>query len=466
MNHRLILVTIFHAIFSTFGDIEACVLNFMNVPLRHFFNESLHYHYDVSATEAEFNLIFSAIASTMFIGILVGGFTMGYMMDYYGRKATGVYIRSFLGIVSALCMIMARMFLSIEFFVVGHFLAGPLCLPSIFGNDSSWWGLPAFCLGLAVIHLLVGSVFPKSPKYLYITENKKQEAMFSISFYHGDQTDIELIEEEYDRERAIMTQGHISLKQVWDNPTLRWSLLICLVCGFVPACSAINVKSQYQIAMYIRFGMTQSQATLALMILSFATFPLCIIAPLAIEKMGRRPLFLSVSALCIFELVFLMFAHAFCDFHFNLPTITSIIGFLGTLGGQVALMMGLLNLTPIMISELCPHVARAPVGQVVQVIPIIVCFISVLTYPVTVARFGALYFFPLIIVSSILFYLLYQNLPETAGLPVDRIVRRLTITTRSRQASVSALIHGIDHHHHHQHYGTLINDDDNELQHD
>uniref|UniRef100_A0A914Q2F4 Major facilitator superfamily (MFS) profile domain-containing protein n=1 Tax=Panagrolaimus davidi TaxID=227884 RepID=A0A914Q2F4_9BILA len=380
MNHRLILVTVFHAIFSTFGDIETCVLNFMNVPLRHFFNESLHYHYDVSATEAEFNLIFSAIASTMFIGILVGGFTMGYMMDYYGRKATGVYIRSCLGIISALCMILARMFLSIEFFVVGHFLAGviasykivlfiyiaecapddrrgiaamtigsgaavvmlliqPLCLPSIFGNDSSWWGLPAFCLGLAVIHLLVGSVFPKSPKYLYITENKKQEAMFSISFYHGDQTDIELIEEEYDRERAIMTQGHISLKQVWDNPTLRWSLLICLVCGFVPACSAINVKSQYQIAMYIRFGMTQAQATLALMILSLVTFPLCIVAPLAIEKMGRRPLFLSVSALCVFELVFLMLAHVFGDFHWNFPTITSIIGVLGTLGGQVALMM-------------------------------------------------------------------------------------------------------------------------------
>ena len=100
----------------------------------------------------------------------------------------------------------------------------------------------------------------------------------------------------------------------------------------------------------------------------------------------------------------------------------------------------------------------------VQVVPIIVCFISVLTYPVTVARFGALYFLPLIIISALLFYLLYQNLPETTGLPVDRIVRRLTITTRSRSASVSALLHGtVDHHHRHQHYGTLVNDDDNEL---
>ena len=29
----------------------------------------------------------------MFIGLLVGGFSMGYLMDFYGRKATGVYIR-------------------------------------------------------------------------------------------------------------------------------------------------------------------------------------------------------------------------------------------------------------------------------------------------------------------------------------------------------------------------------------
>ena len=100
------------------------------------------------------------------------------------------------------------------------------------------------------------------------------------------------------------------------------------------------------------------------MILSLITFPLCIVAPWAIERMGRRPLFLGVSALCVFELILLMIAHAFIDFKFDVPILASIIGVLGTFGGQIALMMGLLNLTPIMISELCPHVARGPVGQV------------------------------------------------------------------------------------------------------
>uniref|UniRef100_A0AC34Q8E2 Major facilitator superfamily (MFS) profile domain-containing protein n=1 Tax=Panagrolaimus sp. JU765 TaxID=591449 RepID=A0AC34Q8E2_9BILA len=119
-------------------------------------------------------------------------------------------------------------------------------------------------------------------------------------------------------------------------------------------------------------------------------------------------------------------------------------------------MLGLLNMTPIMISELCPHVARAPIGQFVQVVPIFLCLIGVSTYPVTIANFGALYHLPFLFISAFLFYLLYQNLPETTGLPVDRIVRKLTISTRSRQASISALIHGTVPHHN---YGALNNDD-------
>uniref|UniRef100_A0AC34QNX6 Major facilitator superfamily (MFS) profile domain-containing protein n=1 Tax=Panagrolaimus sp. JU765 TaxID=591449 RepID=A0AC34QNX6_9BILA len=254
----------------------------------------------------------------MFVGIVVGGLSMGYLMDYYGRKATAVYIRSFLGILSAICMIGAKFLMSIELYVIGHFLAGiicslkvvlfiyvaecapdnrrgissmtigsgsalimlaiqPLCLPNVFGNESRWTGLPAVCLIMAVIHFLIGALFPQSPKHLYITEHKKDEAVASIRFYHGSEVDIDLIEEEYEGEKAIMSQGHISLKQVWDNPTLRWSLLICLL---------------------------------------------------------------------------------------NLPALSSSLGIVGSLGGSLAIMLGLLNMTPIMISELCPHVARAPIGQV------------------------------------------------------------------------------------------------------
>ncbi|KAE9552332.1 hypothetical protein FO519_004457 [Halicephalobus sp. NKZ332] len=489
-------VALFHAIFSSAGDIEANCLNFMNVPLRHFFNESLYFHYGIDASDTEFNLIFSIIASTMFIGVIVGGLSIGYLMDFYGRKGTAIYVRSFLSVLSAICMIGARYLLSVELFVVGHFLAGvvctlkvvlfiymtecapddsrgiagmaigsggalimlavqPLCLPSVFGNDSRWTGLPAVCLIMAVIHLFGGTLFPESPKHLYITENKKSEATAAVKYYHGDDADIALVEEEYEREKEIMALGHISLKQVWANETLRWSFLICVVCSMVSAASAVGIRSQYQISMYLNFGMTQEQGVLAIMIISFVTFPLCLISPVIIEKAGRRPLFLSVSGLCITEWLFLMIAQSMVDMNIRVPLITSTIGIIGTLAGQVAVMLGLLILTPIMIGELCPHVARAPIGQFVQVVPMIFSLLSVVAYPVTVANFGALYFLPFLLISSFLWYLIYQNLPETTGLPVDRIVRRLTITARSRGPSMSALLHGTVSHS----YGTLVEED-------
>ena len=191
------------------------------------------------------------------------------------------------------------------------------------------------------------------------------------------------------------------------------------------------------------------------MIISFATLPLCVASPVIIEKAGRRPLFLSVSAFCILEWLFLMFSQAILDMKIRIPFITSAMGIIGTFSGQVAVMLGLLILPPIMVSELCPHAARASVGQFIQVVPALFSLISVMSYPVTVVTFGSLYFVPFLLISILLWYLIYQNLPETTGLPVDRIVRRMTITVRSRGPSMSALLHGTVSHG----YGTLVEED-------
>ena len=195
------------------------------------------------------------------------------------------------------------------------------------------------------------------------------------------------------------------------------------------------------------------------MIISLVTLPFCVISPVIIEKAGRRPLFLSVSGFCILEWLFLMVAQSMLDMNMKIPLITSTMGIIGTFSGQVAVMLGLLILPSIMISELCPHAARAPVGQFIQVVPALFPLVSVVTYPVTVANFGSLYFVPFLLINILLWYIIYQNLPETTGLPVDRIVRRMTITVRSRGPSVSALLHGTISHG----YGTLVEEDRNTI---
>jgi MFS family permease len=128
-------------------------------------------------------------------------------------------------------MLLAKWLNSVEFFLIGHFLAGvlctlrvalfvylaecapdnsrgwsatalgsganlvllaisPLCLPGIFGNDLHWWLLPAICLLLAMIHLFVSAYFPESPKHLFIGMGQKELAKESVKFYHGSSVNI------------------------------------------------------------------------------------------------------------------------------------------------------------------------------------------------------------------------------------------------------------------------------------
>lgn len=53
MNQRLLAVTLFHAVFACYIDIQGVVINYMSVPLGHLFNESLIYHYGIDANPAE-----------------------------------------------------------------------------------------------------------------------------------------------------------------------------------------------------------------------------------------------------------------------------------------------------------------------------------------------------------------------------------------------------------------------------
>jgi len=123
---RLVKVSLFHAVFASYGDIEANIMNYMAVPIRHFFAESLHAHYNISSTTDSqvFELIYSSVATLFFIGVLVGAFAMGSLMDNYGRKGTAIVIRSALGALAPALMILGKWLNWIEIFAAGQFISG------------------------------------------------------------------------------------------------------------------------------------------------------------------------------------------------------------------------------------------------------------------------------------------------------------------------------------------------------
>jgi MFS family permease len=71
-----------------------------------------------------FELIYSFIASSFFMGVLMGNMVLAHCMDRFGRKGASTYIRSSLGMISAGMMILSYYLNRIELFAIAQFLAG------------------------------------------------------------------------------------------------------------------------------------------------------------------------------------------------------------------------------------------------------------------------------------------------------------------------------------------------------
>ncbi|KHJ97494.1 hypothetical protein OESDEN_02524 [Oesophagostomum dentatum] len=145
------------------------------------------------------------------------------------------------------------------------------------------------------------------------------------------------------------------------------------------------------------FGLSQSEAVIGMTLMNAAAAPLCFTAPWLIERFGRRKMFIVITSLCALEWVTLGMAQIFVDiqaqvtssivgsgygltteatYHhtqtgffgnvmiFQNMTTSWLCGILGATIGQCALNLGLLIMSPMMISEICPYNTRPAIAQV------------------------------------------------------------------------------------------------------
>uniref|UniRef100_A0A7E4VHZ7 MFS domain-containing protein n=1 Tax=Panagrellus redivivus TaxID=6233 RepID=A0A7E4VHZ7_PANRE len=462
---RFVWITFFHTIFSCYGEIQINIFNFMSASVRPMFNESLTERWDPEMSEKTFNLIYSISASSVFGGILFGGLINGPLMDYLGRRTTSVFFRGGLSILSGIAMILSHFTPYFEFFIIGHILAGlvvtgkyvlvvytaecapdsrrgvaslavgggasiimmiatPLCLPSILGTRELWWWLPAICVCMAIVDIFGSSFMPESPKHLYLGTQDKAAAAEAVKFYHGDNADIDAVFEEYEAEKEAQLSETLSISQILGNPVYRKAFFIVFATCLLVTFSGINIRCQYQMQLLQKYGLSHVAAVKTMVFVTYATFPLVFVAPIVIEKLGRRPIILTTSILSIGEVMFLAAGQFIIDNNPEL-VISSAFGVMAVVLGTVGINLGQMSMAPILVSELCPHAARGSITQMIQIIPIIFAVISVATYPTGVANFGASYFIPQVVGLALFFVYIYKTLPETKGLPIDKIIEKL-----------------------------------------
>ncbi|EYC11295.1 hypothetical protein Y032_0051g2128 [Ancylostoma ceylanicum] len=475
MSHLLFVVVI-HATLSQYGDVMMSCLNLLNVPIRKMFNESMTATYGLDSQQLE--LLYSACASTMMIGLVVGFLVMGYFKETFGTRNTAVVLRSLLGIVGSISMMISFATGRFEFFVLGHFISGvaaafkvilliyvaecspddkrgltsmvvnsggvvavllatPVCVSSLIGSDRNWFILPAVCGVMAAGHALVAVHFPQSPKQLYIRDHDEEEARAALKFYYGSQYDIDEVISEMETERRYETHESVSLKEIMKDASNRYSLFIVLLCAFVPPFSALNIKLQYLMSMLGSYGLSVLQANTAMTAMNAIALPVCFIAPLLIERFGRRKMFVAITLLCSLEWAALGAAQTFVDVGAPNKPSCWVFGVFGATMGQIAVNLGMLIMSPMMISEICPYNTRNAISKFTQVLPTALAIVEVAAFPSLASKLGAALFFLLSICCLALAITLKQQMLETAGMPIDEIIRRIH-NDRSRANSITS----------------------------
>ncbi|PIC30456.1 hypothetical protein B9Z55_021690 [Caenorhabditis nigoni] len=291
--------------------------------------------------------------------------------------------------------------------------------------------LPCITALLATIHLIVTVFLPQSPKYLFIHKNDEENARRALEFYYGEEgpKEIDGAIREMIHENKQAAKKNYGNQRIDQNPVIkpfsRFSLFLVFICSLVPVFSGLNIKSQYLVQLLISYGLSQSQSTIAIMVISAISLPISFIAPLIIEKYGRRPIFVLLTWLCAFEWLGLAIPEMANNFGFEFE-VSWIFACLAAVLGQAAVNLGMLVMAPIMISELCPLNIRAKVSQATQVPPIAIAVLEVFMFPSLRAHFGFSMFLFLATCCAALATILHTQMLETAGLAVDEIVARLS----------------------------------------
>ncbi|PIC24706.1 hypothetical protein B9Z55_017927 [Caenorhabditis nigoni] len=282
--------------------------------------------------------------------------------------------------------------------------------------------------------LIVTARLPESPKWL-VCQNRMEEAADSIEYYHGEDCCIKQILILFEKEKNLTTESHITLRQVWENDTLRQGLKVVLAYLFVVNLSTTNIRATYYVTLHESVGFTVQEALNINLILSILFFPTQFASTIMIDSLGRRPVMLIANVL-LFTMSCLMLATQFLAYFFGPSLLTKVLYVILDCIGESTTATGIMSLRILFITELFPPSARTAVSQAVLFIGMAINSLLMATFPIVYSIFPPGFFAPFVVTKLVFGFYLYRHMPETKGRAVCDIIEDMDEDVMSRTASI------------------------------
>ncbi|XP_051163072.1 solute carrier family 2, facilitated glucose transporter member 1-like isoform X2 [Leptopilina boulardi] len=278
--------------------------------------------------------IFAIIVSIFCLGGMVGGCSVGYVADRFGRKG-GLLLNNILVFLTVLFEGLAKPTSSYYMFIIGRFIIGinsglnaglaPMYLSEIspshlrgavgtiyqliitisilvaqilgldglFGTPTQWPTL--FCLTAvpAIFQLVTLPFCPESPKYLLLTRGRDLDSQRAMSWLRGSidvQDEMDEMRTEYESMKLVPA---VSLKELIMNASLRIPLQIAVMMMIAQQMSGINAIVFFSTKIFTMAGLNDSTSQMATLGVGAVNVFMTIVSLFLVERAGRKTLLLT-----------------------------------------------------------------------------------------------------------------------------------------------------------------------------
>ena len=281
-------------------------------------------------------------------------------------------------------------------------------------NPSTWRWMFGVMTAPAVAFLLTVLMIPESPRWLVKKGRREQAEEVLTRFGHEDPRG-----ESAEIAESLQAEMSGEHQQLFQRKHLRPLLLACMIAAFNQL-DGINAVIYYTADIFRMAGADRASSLMQSVIIGVINLFITIVAMMLIDRVGRKALLLVGSV--TFVISHLLAAWVFATHAQGWIVFVAMIGIVGTHAYSQGAVVW------VVINELLPNAVRASGSALACFVIWVLCAAVSWSFPVVARQSGAYAFGFFAAMMVLQFILVLKYLPETKGVSLEELQKRLGVT--------------------------------------
>ncbi|XP_072317052.1 solute carrier family 2, facilitated glucose transporter member 3 [Eucyclogobius newberryi] len=434
------------------------VINAPEEKLRVFFQNVSAERNGTPLSPGSTTLLWSLAVAIFSVGGMAGSFSVGFMVDKFGRRKS-MLLANILAVIGAGLMGLSGVSRAYEMIIVGRLIIGVFCglctgltpmyvgeisptrlrgafgtlhqlgvvigilvaqvfgLEYLLGSDALWPLLLALTIIPAIIQTGMLYFCPESPRYLLIVLNKEEEARTALVHLRGHEDIHADIQEMKEESLKMAAEKKVTIRELFRSPVYRQPLIIAIMLQLSQQLSGINAVFYYSTSIFSQAGVTQPiYATIGVGVVNTV---FTIVSLFLVERVGRRTLHLiGLGGMGICAMLMTMFLSLVKTYK-----ATSYLAIAAVCGFVASFEMGPGPIPWFIVAELFSQGPRPAAMAVSGFSNWTANFLVGLAFPKLAEMCDAYVFLIFMVLLIFFFVFTYLRVPETKGRTFDEIAQ-------------------------------------------